>query len=144
MARILSRWFMGLLLVVHAGLILWAGVGLAEWFLSTVPWQRVANPLFPPAMLLAQWLSILGTSGIFLAGYLLRWPGTPTAVTLGYAVMASICAVQTFGYLVHASRFVDMGLEYATYVVIALYLFRSALARERFAGGAKLLFGAQH
>ena len=132
MSKVLSRLFMAGLLVLHVALLVWALMGLAEWIFDAVPWPAVANPLFPRPMLLAHWLSVAVTAGIFLAGYTLRWPGTPLAVAAGYAAMAVVCLIETTQYLVHDGRWLAMGLEYAAYLGIGFYLFRSAHARAVF------------
>lgn len=116
---------MALLLLVHAFLVVWAVAGLADWLLPRTPWPEVSNPLFPRSVLLLQWLFILATAGVFLVGFAFRWPLMPAATAVGYLAMASLCAVETFGYLEHRWRFAAMALEYATYVAILLFLFRS-------------------
>lgn len=132
MPRLVPKTLMAGLVLLHAGLLIWALMGFAEWFLAEVPWPRVANPLFPPLMLLAHWLSVLVTTLFFLTGFTLRWPGTPVAVACGYVAMAMVCLVETVFFLVHDMRWLAMAAEYAAYIGISLFLFRSAYARERF------------
>lgn len=120
------------LVVLHAGLLVWALMGFAEWFRLDVPWPSVANPLFPHGVLLAHWTSVLLTASLFLGGIALRWPATPTAVACGYAAMATVCLIETTTYLVHDARWLAMGLEYAAYIGIGLFLFRSAWAQAHF------------
>jgi hypothetical protein len=134
MSETLSRLFMMGLLVLHVALLVWALMGLAEWIFGAVPWPAVANPLFPRPMLLAHWLSVVLTTSVFLAGYALRWPGTPLAVAVGYAAMATVCLIETTQYLVHDGRWLSMGLEYAAYLGIGFYLFRSTHAQAVFGG----------
>ncbi|MEP0710271.1 hypothetical protein [Parvibaculum sp.] len=134
MGETLSRLTMTGLLFLHVALLVWALTGLAEWIFGAVPWPAVANPLFPRPMLLAHWLSVAVTACIFLAGYALRWPGTPLAVAAGYAAMATVCLIETTQYLVHDARWLAMGLEYAAYLGIGFYLFRSAHAQAVFGG----------
>lgn len=107
-----------LLLVVHAGLLAWALIGLIEWVLPSVAWQRVSNPLFPRWLLLGHWLAVLVGASVFLVGYLRRWPGTPRAVAAAYVPMAVVCAIETFGYLTHPGRFIAMAAEYTAYLAI--------------------------
>ncbi len=134
MGETLSRLTMTGLLFLHVALLVWALTGLAEWIFGAVPWPAVANPLFPRPMLLAHWLSVAVTACIFLAGYALRWPGTPLAVAAGYAAMATVCLIETTQYLVRDARWLAMGLEYAAYLGIGFYLFRSAHAQAVFGG----------
>ncbi len=113
-----------ILIVVHAFLLAWAVVGMAEWLLPEVPWPTVSNPAFPPWLLLLHWLAILSGAIAFLGGYYVRWRATPVAVALAYAFMAVVCVIETFGFLTGAGRFVAMTLEFAAYVGIVVMLLR--------------------
>jgi hypothetical protein len=124
-----------LLVLVHVLLAVWAVVGLAEMVFAEVPWPRVSNELFPAPVLLAQWLSILVASFLYIAGYLRRWRYTPHAVAVAYAIMATVCAVETFGYMISDTRFLAMALEYLAYALILLFLFKAPAMRQRFAAG---------
>jgi len=128
-----DRAILVLLLVVHAGLLAWALVGMAEWLLPAVPWPSLSNPLFSREMLLAQWLAIGAAACVFLLGWLLRWRLLPQAIMACYAVMAVICAIQTFTILEHDFRYIGIVLEYAVYIAIVIYLYRSPLVRRRLA-----------
>lgn len=121
----------GLLVLVHVVLAVWAVVGLIE-MIADVPWPRLSNPLFLPAVLLAQWLSILLASFLFIGGNLRRWRFTPHAMVGAYLLMALVCAWQTLDYLVHDTRFLQMGIEYMVYTAILLYLFKAPAMREHF------------
>lgn len=122
-----------LLLVLHAALLVWALLGLAEYFVADPPWPPLANPLFPAWLQLAQWLVVLAASTVFLAGYALRWPWLPRAMVAAYGAMAAVCALQTTSYLEHPGRYLDMAIEYAAYLAILAWLFRAPAARRRFA-----------
>lgn len=119
------------LFAVHVGLLVWAAAGFAEMAWTDQPWPRVSNPLFSEAMLFLQWSVVAGAAATFCIGYARRWAGLPGAMTAWYAVMAAICAWQTFLILEHSARFVLMALEYAAYVAIALYLHLSPHMRGR-------------
>ncbi|MEC9344668.1 MAG: hypothetical protein VYB54_00485 [Pseudomonadota bacterium] len=118
-----------LLLLVHAGLAVWALLGLAE-FAGPMPWGRLSNPLFPDWMLWAQWFAILPTATVFLAGWALRWRRMPLALGFGYLAMGSICAWQTTHMLVHDGRWLDMAAEYLAYVLILVFLHRASFVRD--------------
>lgn len=120
-----------LLVVVHAGLLVWAMTGFAKMAWATPPWPRVSNPLFSDAMLLLQWCVVAAAALTFLIGYACRWSRLRAAMAAWYVVMAAICAWQTFFILEHSSRFVQMALEYAEYVAIAIYLHVSPHIRSR-------------
>ena len=128
-----ARLAMGLLLLVHVFLLAWALAGLADWLLPRTPWPEVSNPLFPRWVLLLQWLFILATAAVFLLGYALRWRHMPVAVAVGYAAMAAPCALETTVYLQHAFRYPAMAIEYAAYLLILWFLFRSGFVRRRLA-----------
>jgi hypothetical protein len=120
----LNRLLPPLLVALHALLLGWALVGLVEWVLPEVPWPAVSNALFPRWLLLLHWLSVLGASVLFLAGYFLRWQRAPVLLIPAYAFMAAVCAVETFFFLTHPLRYVALVLEYLAYVLIPLALFR--------------------
>ncbi len=120
------------LVLLHAGLLVWALMGMAEWIFGAVPWPEVANPLFPRTMLFFHWLSVIAASVAFLAGLALRWRGTPLAVAIGYGGMATVCLIETTQYLVHDLRWIAMAAEYVAYLVIGSWLFRSETAQSTF------------
>lgn len=137
MNEIASRLLIALLVLVHVFLFGWAVAGLAEWLLPSVPWPSLANPLFPDTVLLLQWLFILVTACTFLLGYAARWRHMPHAVAVGYLAMAALCAVETVGFLRHDLRYLAMALEYAAYILILLFLFRSRYVRRRLGAGGR-------
>ena len=132
----LDRAIIVLLLVVHAGLLLWALAGLAEMLSPGIVWPDVSNPLFTPLVLLMQWAAVLLGASTFLIGFAVRWKRLPQAVAVCYAIMASVCAYETFAILRHDSRFAEMALEYATYVAITVYLFLSPAVQRRLGLGS--------
>lgn len=87
----------------------------------------MANPRFPREVLFLQWSLTLAAGMVFLGGYSRSWSRTPSTMAGIYRAMAAVCAVETFGYLEGSARFVAMGLEYAAYVVIVVFLVRSDL-----------------
>jgi hypothetical protein len=129
----LDRAAIVLLLVVHAGLFVWAIAGIVEMIFPGAIWAELSNPLFSPAVLAAQWAAILLGATTFLLGYLRRWRRLPEALAVCYAIMAGVCAYETFALLRHDSRFAEMALEYAAYVVIVAYLYLSPAVRRRIA-----------
>lgn len=113
------------LLMVHGVLAFWALVGFIEWFWSSPPWPRISNVLFPRDILFIQWLLIMIAAFVFILGYMLRWQYTPIAMACVYAAMATLCAVETFGYMESDFRFIAMGIEYLAYAGILIFLFQS-------------------
>lgn len=132
-ARRAAHLTLAALVLVHVALVVWSVLGLAEMMLPQLPWPKVNNPLFPAWVQLAQWLLVLAVASLFILGLAARWRRTPVAMAVGYALMASLCAVETIGYLTHDLRFAAMALEYAAYLAILLFLFRSRTAQQSFA-----------
>jgi len=126
-----DRAMVAVLLIVHAGLLLWAAAGFVELLASQVPWPRLSHPLFPPAILVLHWTAIAAGATTFLAGYVSRWRKLPEGMVIAYGFMAAVCALETFTVLDHDGRFAEMALEYATYGAILVYLFRSPAIRQR-------------
>ena len=112
-----------LLFILHGGLFVWSLGGFLEWILPTVPWEPFSNREFPRWLLLIHWLSVLFASAGFLVGVLTRWHFTPRWMTLGYALMATVCAIETFGYMTIPNKYFAMAGEYAAYIAILLVLF---------------------
>lgn len=121
-----------MLVVVHAGLLVWAVIGMIEWLVPEVPWSRLSNPLFPDWLLLLHWLAILTAAAVFLGGYCTRWSRTPVVLAAAYGTMALVCAVETFGYLNHDLRFVAMAIEYIVYLMIIFAIYRLPGLADRF------------
>jgi hypothetical protein len=120
----LNRIFPPILVTLHALLLGWAVIGLAEWFLLDLPWPAVSNELLPRWLLLLHWLSVLGASLLFLLGYLLKWKRTPVLMIPAYSLMAIVCTIETIFFLTHPLRYVAMVLEYIAYVAIPFALLR--------------------
>lgn len=128
----MARAFAILLCAVHVGLAVWALVGFAEMVWAEVPWKRLSNPLFSPAMLALQWSLILTAAVVFIGGYVTGWHWTPVAMTAIYGMMAATCAYQTFLILVHETRFREMAIEYVEYAIILAFIWGSDHMHDRF------------
>jgi hypothetical protein len=126
------RLVMAALVLVHVGLVVWSVLGLAEMLLPELTWAKVGNPRFPAWIQLAQWLLVFAVASVFILGLAARWRHTPLAMAVGFALMAALCAVETVGYLTYGLRYAAMALEYAAYVAILLFLFRSRTAQQSF------------
>lgn len=44
---------------------------------------------------------------------------------IAYGIMALVCVVETFWYMTSKTKYLAMGAEFATYLVIILLLFRT-------------------
>jgi hypothetical protein len=73
---------------------------------------------------------MLLAAATFLGGYLARWRHTPAATAGAYAALATLCAVETVGFLREPRWYASMAIEYATYAAILIVLFRTAMRRR--------------
>ncbi|MEM9862419.1 MAG: hypothetical protein AAF938_12425 [Myxococcota bacterium] len=81
-------------------------------------------------------LALFTTGTIFSVGYWLRWFPTPFATIVMYAVLATLCFIETVDFDAFGSgptRFIPMAVEYAAYVALSAYLLRSETIEQHFA-----------
>lgn len=114
-----------ILFVVHLFLGIWSIGGFIEMVFDNVPWKPFTNPEFPKWLLLFHWGSILFASVSFCYGYLTHWPKTPLFMLVAYALMALVCAVETFGFMTNDSKYLAMAAEYSAYIFILFLLYKS-------------------
>ena len=119
------------LVLIHAVLVGWGVLGLVEY---TVPATALGlqNPSFPAGLQFLHFASILATGVVFLAGSFTRWRPLPFAMVTLYAVLATICFVETVDFGAFGGgtmRFVPMAIEYLTYLGISAFLLRSGTTR---------------
>ena len=65
-------------------------------------------------------------------GYFTKWKNTPFAIVIIYAMLATLCAVETFDFMSNPGRFGSFIRECIAYVGISIYLFRSLRMRSHF------------
>jgi len=126
-----------LLLTISAVLLCWGFLGLIEYFFPAVA-LGLQNGKFPAGLQFLHFFSILVTGVIFLAGYYSRWRHTPMATVVMYAVLATICFIETVDFEAFGggqTRFIPMVLEYIAYIGFAAYLLRSSAMNQRFQSG---------
>ncbi|MEM1025021.1 MAG: hypothetical protein AAGD10_08320 [Myxococcota bacterium] len=129
--------FQRLLVGIHSLLVAWGVLGLVEYAIPSVE-LGLQNSAFPSGLQFIHFTSILVTGGVFLAGYFSAWRGTPFATVTLYAVLATICFIETVDFGAFGggpTRFIPMTLEYATYIGLSIYLLRSPGMRRHFAAG---------
>ncbi|HJK91324.1 MAG TPA: hypothetical protein RMH85_07415 [Polyangiaceae bacterium LLY-WYZ-15_(1-7)] len=130
--------FSYVLVLIHAVLIGWGVLGLVEYAYPAAS-LGLQNASFPPALQFLHFASVLVTGAVFLGGYLTRWRSTPFATVTMYAVLATICFIETVDFGAFGggwTRFIPMTLEYVTYLGISAFLLRSSTMRRRFSRGA--------
>lgn len=124
----IDRPILAILVVVHAGLALVGLAGFVEMAWPDAPWPALGDPLFPAWLLALQWTVMVAGGALLVVGALRGWgQRLPRLMAGAYAAMASVCAIETFGYLQHEGRFVAFALECTAYAVILAFLaFRRA------------------
>lgn len=123
-----------LLLIISAVLTVWGALGLLEYFVPAVV-LGFQDENFPAGLQFLHFLAIFATGAIFLGGYLTRWRNTPFATIIMYAVLATLCFVETVDFEAFGSgptRFIPMTVEYVAYVCLSAYLLRSSTMRRHF------------
>lgn len=132
MQSIASFTFSYLILASSIFLALWGSLGLIEYLfgVSFIPLQNTA---FPRGVQLLHWIGITATGWIYIAGYFARWSLTPFAMVVAYAVLATLCFIETIDFLTNRGRYLAMALEYAAYIGISFFLFRSRRMQSHFA-----------
>ena len=138
-----AKLFPYVLVLLHAVLVGWGVLGLVEYFVPAAT-LGLQDTNFPAGTQFLHFASILVTGTLFLAGYFTRWQHTPTVTVTMYAVLATICFIETVDFNAFGggqARFIPMGLEYVTYIGLSIYLLRSATIRHRFSSGAAVAVG---
>lgn len=110
MTRML-RFMPQLLLLISSALVVWGVLGLIEYAFPRVS-LGLQHPNFPP--------------------------GTPFATVTMYAVLATLCFVETVDFGAFGGgtrRFIPMAMEYCLYVALSAYLLRSPAMHQRFSSG---------
>ena len=122
------------LLLVSAGLLGWGVLGLIEYAFPEVGFG-LQNDAFPNGLQFLHFLSILITGFIFVFGFWRRWPPTPYATITMYAVLATLCFIETvdFGAFGGGTKgIMIMAMEFVLYFVLATYLLRSSSIKKHF------------
>ena len=122
------------LLIVSAGLLCWGVLGLLEYFALGVT-LGLQDESFPAGLQFMHFFAITLTGAIFVLGYFSRWPGTPQASITMYAVLATLCFVETIDFGAFGggtTGVMIMTLEFTLYVVLSIYLRRSAAVQQHF------------
>jgi len=130
-----ARHFPHLLVLLKAVLVGWGVLGLIE-YIAPAASLGLQNANFPAGTQFLHFAAILATGAIFIGGYFGRWRHTPFATVVMYAVLATLCFIETvdFGaWGAGPTRFIFIAVEYAMYVGLSVYLLRSATMRQRFA-----------
>lgn len=126
------------LLAISAVLAVWGAFGLLEYFAPSAQFG-LQDPKFPAGLQFLHFAAILTTGATFVLGYAARWRGTPFATIVMYAVLATLCFIETVDFESFGggqTRFIPMTIEYVAYVGLSVYLLRSKAMRRRFSSDA--------
>lgn len=121
-------------LVVFASIImlLWGLLGFLEYFTGYAPLLPLQNATFPRGTQTIHWILITASGGTFLVGYFQGWSGTPIAMAILFASLATMCAIQTFDFMEAPDRYRRFTNECINYIIISIYLFKARRMQERF------------
>ena len=128
-----------LLVLISAVLIGWGALGLLEYFFPAVA-LGLQNAKFPAGLQFLHFASILATGVIFVGGYVTRWRHTPFVTVVMYAVLATICFIETVDFQAFGggpTRFIPMVAEYIAYIGLSTYLLGSSAMRHHFSPGSE-------
>lgn len=130
--KILSKIFSYLLLLYAVGMLIWGVLGFIEYLLGLVIIVPLQNPTFPAGTQFVHWTLITACGAIYLYGYFYKWKFTPYAMTTIFAMLATMCTIQTFDFMTEEWRYQSYVNEIIMYILISYYLFRSKLMRLHF------------
>jgi hypothetical protein len=133
-----------LLLLISAVLAGWGVLGLLEYFFPDAIVLGLQNEKFPAGLQFLHFFSIFVTGAIFIGGYLNRWRQTPFATVVMYAVLATLCFIETVDHEAFgsgATRFIPMVIEYVAYLGFSVYLLRSSTLHHHFCSGSEVAEG---
>ena len=127
-----STVFSYLLLIVAIIMLSWGILGFFEYFWGLAPLMKLQNPTFPKGTQFLHWVLITLTGSVYIVGYFSKWKYTPLAMIVIYAMLATMCFIQTFDFMTNPSRYADFVRECIYYVIISVYLIRSQRMRSHF------------
>lgn len=128
----LSKIFSNLLILYFVFMFLWGLLGFLEYFTGVPFIVELQNPTFPAGTQFLHWLLISMTGATYLIGYCLRWAYTPQAMVVLFAMLASMCFIQTFDFMTSPNRYWAYAVECSLYLILSTYLLRSQRMQKRF------------
>lgn len=130
----LDRFLPKVLLAFSAGLLGWGLLGLLEYVFPTLS-LGLQNSSFPNGLQFLHFFAIMLTGAIFFFGYFKQWTYTPYVTITMYAVLATLCFVETIDFGAFGggtTGVVIMLVEFVTYVGLSTYLLRSTVIHHHF------------
>ena len=110
----------------------WGLLGLLEYCFGFAPLMPLQNANFPPGTQLVHWIVILTTGSVYLIGYFTRWKHTPFAMVVLFSMLKTLCAIETFDFMTRPDRHSAYVREVTYYVLMSVFLLRSARMRAHF------------
>ncbi|WP_299363183.1 hypothetical protein [Winogradskyella sp.] len=129
---LLSKLYMGLLLIATTGMLVWGLAGFFEYFTEITPFIKLQNDAYPSGVQFVHWFLITLTGGTFLIGYFTKWKWTPFAMVLLFSNLAVLCTIETFDFMSEQWSFSAYSIEMLSYVAHSSFLLISALSKSHF------------
>ena len=130
--KTISKIYAYFLLVASAGMFSWGVLGFLEYFTGLAPVTGLQNINFPNGTQFIHWLLITASGATFLVGYITRWKHTPIVKVVLYAMLATMCAIQTFDFMTEPWRYRSFVTEIIMYILNSVFLLKSSLMKEHF------------
>ena len=130
--QLLSKIYMGLLLLMSISMLVWGLGGFFEYFTGITPVIKLQNDAYPSGVQFVHWLLISVTGSVFLFGYLTRWKWTPFVIVLLFSNLAVLCTIESFDFMSAQWSFSAYFTEIASYAVHSTFLLLSSLSKSRF------------
>ncbi len=121
-----------LILLASGVMFGWGLLGLLEYLFGFAPLMPLQNPNFPPGTQLIHWIVILASGSVYLIGYITRWKHTPFAMVVMFAMLTTLCAVETFDFMTRPDRYGAYAREVTYYVLMSVFLLRSKRMHAHF------------
>lgn len=128
----ISMIFSYLILLYAIVMAAWGILGFLGYFFGITPLGTLNNPTFPAGTQLIHYLLIFSSGAIYLTGYFSKWKHTPFAMVVIFAMLATLCSVETFDFMENPGRYFSFVVECLMYIGISIYLFRSQRMRTHF------------
>ena len=130
--KYVSALFSCVILLAAVVMFGWGALGMVEYLFQFAPLMPLQNANFPAGTQLIHWILITSSGGVYLAGYATRWRHTPFAMAILFAMLTTLCAVETFDFMTRPDRYAAFTREMIYYILIVVYLHRSKRMRSHF------------
>ncbi|MEM6662764.1 MAG: hypothetical protein AAF666_11380 [Pseudomonadota bacterium] len=122
------------LLLIFTALLVWGVLGFVEYLFGLTLIAPLQNANFPPAVQFMHWAALTTAGTIYLAGYALRWRQTPFAMIAVFAMLWTMCVIETFDFMTAGHRYLVFVAECILYPAIAAFLLKSRRMIRHFGG----------